>query len=49
MNWEAMGAVGDLLGAIAVVVSLVYVASQVRSGTQALKTSTRDAASRYML
>ena len=25
MNWQAIGAIGELLGAIAVVVSLVYV------------------------
>ncbi len=44
MNWEAIGAIGELLGAIAVVISLVYVASQVKSGTRALKTTTRDSA-----
>ncbi len=44
MNWEAIGAIGELLGAMAVVISLVYVASQVKSGTQALKTTTRDSA-----
>ena len=31
MNWEAIGAVGEVGGAIAVVVSLVYLAIQVRS------------------
>ena len=30
MNWEAIGAVGEILGALAVVVSLVYLASQIR-------------------
>ncbi len=48
MNWEAIGAIGELLGAIAVVISLIYVALQVRSGTQALKTSTRGAAFRSL-
>ena len=43
MNWEAIGAIGEVLAAIAVVISLAYVASQVKSGTQALKTTTRGA------
>ncbi len=31
MNWEALGTIAELAGAIAVVVSLVYVARQVRA------------------
>ena len=42
MNWEAIGAVGETVGAIAVIISLVYLALQVRSGTRALKTENRD-------
>ena len=42
MNWEALGAIAEITGAVAVVLSLVYVAHEVRSGTHALKTSTRD-------
>ncbi len=34
MNWEAIGAVGEVGGAIAVVATLVYVALQVRRGRQ---------------
>lgn len=30
MNWEAIGAVGELVGALAVVASLVYLALQIR-------------------
>ena len=30
MNWDAIGAVGEILGAFAVVATLVYLASQVR-------------------
>jgi hypothetical protein len=30
MNWEAAGAIGEILGALAVVSSLVYLASQIR-------------------
>ncbi len=31
MNWEAIGAIGEILGALGVVVSLVYLASQIRT------------------
>ena len=30
MNWEAIGAIGEILGALAVVATLVYLATQVR-------------------
>jgi len=30
MNWEAVSAVGEIVGALAVVVSLIYLASQIR-------------------
>jgi hypothetical protein len=36
MNWTAIGAIGEVLGAVAVVLSLVYVAAQVRHNTGAL-------------
>lgn len=31
MNWEAIGAIGEILGAVAVVISLVYLALQIRA------------------
>ena len=30
MNWDAIGAIGEVIGALAVVASLIYLASQVR-------------------
>ncbi|MEQ8693880.1 MAG: hypothetical protein RIC85_00935 [Gammaproteobacteria bacterium] len=33
MNWDAIGAVGEIVGALAVVVSLIYLASQIRQST----------------
>jgi hypothetical protein len=42
MNWEAFGAIGEVVGAAAVVVSLIYVSIQLRSGARALQTTTRD-------
>ena len=34
MNWEAIGAVGEILGAAAVFVSLIYLAVQIRGSTR---------------
>jgi len=31
VNWEAAGAIGEIIGAAAVVISLVYLASQIRT------------------
>ncbi len=42
MSWEAIGALANLIGAAAVVVSLVYLGRQVRSGTRELRSNTRD-------
>jgi len=33
MNWEAIGAVGEILGAVAVLITLVYLAIQIRQST----------------
>lgn len=33
MNWEAIGAVGEALGSIAVLVTLIYLAIQIRQNT----------------
>ena len=37
MNWEAIGAIGEVLGAIAVLVTLAYLAIQIRQNTQAMR------------
>ena len=34
MNWEAIGAVGELIGALAVLVTLFYLAKQIRHGSE---------------
>ena len=36
MNWEAIGAVGEIVGAIAVVATLIYLAQQTRQNTKAV-------------
>ena len=42
MNWEAISAIGQVVGALAVVISLIYLAMQVRSSAR----ETRRAAMR---
>lgn len=42
MNWDAIGAIAESIGAIAVIASLLYLAIQVRTGAKALSTTTRD-------
>ena len=39
MNWEAIGAVAEFVGAIAVVITLIYLRSQLRQNTKALRSS----------
>ena len=34
MNWEALGAIGELIGAVAVMATLIYLAIQIRQNTQ---------------
>lgn len=37
MNWDAIGAVGEVIGAIAVVITLAYLAIQIRQNTGATR------------
>lgn len=48
MSWDAVGALAEAIGALAVVISLVYLAVQIRGGTKALRTTLRDSAFHYM-
>jgi len=43
MNWEAMSAIGEATGAVAVVVTLFYVALQIRQNTRSIQASTLQA------
>lgn len=42
MDWTAVGAIGELAGAVAVVVSLLYVGRQVQQNTKAAQSATRQ-------
>lgn len=39
MNWNAIGAVGEMLGALGVIITLVYLARQIRQNTLATRLS----------
>ena len=41
INWEAVGAIGEIVGAIAVAVTLMYLASQTRLNRQATEINTK--------
>ena len=41
MNWDAIGAIAELLGAIGVILSLVYLAAQIRQGASHTEQNTK--------
>jgi hypothetical protein len=43
MNWEAIGAISEIIGATAVVITLIYLAVQIKDGTKIARSSTRQA------
>ena len=43
MNWEAIGAVGEVVGGVAVIVSLLYLAIQIRQNSRMLKATALSA------
>jgi hypothetical protein len=49
MNWDAIGAVGEILGALAVFASLVYLALQIKQNTLSLRASAKHAATSRQL
>jgi len=48
MNWDAIGAIGQVLGAVLVGITLIYLALQLRQNTSALQSSTFLAISTLM-
>ena len=42
MNWEAIGAVAELLGAVAVLATLVYLARQIRQSRDAVESASAE-------
>jgi len=48
MNWEAIGAAGELIGAFAVVISLIFVGAQIRHSAGAVRSAAANDASMAM-
>ena len=48
MNWDALGAIAELLGAIAVFLTLAYLTVQVRQNSAALKQQNQFSAAQIM-
>ena len=44
MNWNAIGAIGEVLGAVAVFITLAYLAIQIRQNTRSVSTSVYESA-----
>jgi hypothetical protein len=42
MNWDAIGAVGEVAGALGVIITLAYLATQIRQSTTVAKATTRQ-------
>ena len=42
INWEAAGAIGEIVGAVAVFATLVYLARQMRQSNELLRTQARS-------
>ena len=42
VNWDAVGAIGDLISGIGVIVSLVYLATQIKSAERMIRFELRD-------
>ena len=49
MNWETVGAVSELIGAVAVVISLLYLARQIRDSSRIERLNARYAVSQALL
>ena len=48
MNWEAIGAVGEVVGAVAVVVTLIYLTVQLRQNTQSAQNASWQSITRQL-
>ncbi|MGR8946487.1 MAG: hypothetical protein ACU84Q_00465 [Gammaproteobacteria bacterium] len=47
MNWDAFGAIAEMIGSVAVVFTLAYLALQMRQHTEATKSAARFESGRY--
>jgi hypothetical protein len=47
MNWEALGAIGEIIAALGVIASLVYLAVQIRQNTVSVRSNTYQASAAF--
>jgi hypothetical protein len=48
VNWEAISAIGQIVGAFAVVISLIYLAREIRSNARAARVASMDTIVRWL-
>ena len=48
VNWEAISAIGQIVGALAVVISLIHVAREIRSNARAARMASTETFIRYL-
>jgi hypothetical protein len=48
VNWEAISAIGQIVGALAVVISLIYVAREIRSNARAARLASMETVVRWL-
>jgi hypothetical protein len=48
VNWEAISAIGQIVGAIAVVISLIYVAREIRRNARTERVASMDSLNRWL-
>ena len=48
MNWEAISAIGQIVGALAVVISLIYLAREIRSNAHSARLASMDTVIRWL-
>ena len=48
MNWDALGAVGEIIGAVAVILTVGYLALQIRQNTAAVRSTATQGASQEL-
>lgn len=49
MSWDAIGTIAEVVGAIAVLITLIYLTVQLRQNTQAMKSATIDSLNSAMV
>ena len=42
MNWDAIGAIGEIVGAVAVLITFIYLSVQIRQNTKAVRSTALD-------